>query len=381
MPNPFDRRVAQKIGQHAPGHARAYYLQSVLGRFPSGGGFLLDPFQPPVTAPTGSYRIYYTLATNDSSALEQVPQGAPAPTVEIYDPYTLDSQKTNAHQIAQETKQELKQAAREKWQDDPQHVRDRIEYQAAVFANDLDENKVLLGRKMRQATEGVEGLVLARAYRRELITTAERFAPFMEQQLQMFEKMTALQLAMTERVQVQANAQALAQSQMALQQAPRPRDTLGEFMPTLLALGTTIARGYFGQGLPEEEEASVEGDLDDAKLDDDNKALLKKKKELLARLNKIKGSESQAPDKRKTKEQAKGSPPKKMGEASAAASGSKKAKGKKESKSSSAGAKKAPAGPAGKVGRAKSKKAVAKKSRAEGKRIKGVLGSGSPAKS
>ena len=204
-----DLRVKAKVERHAPRGAASYYLQDATTRIPTSGAYALVPFQQPLTAPTGSYRIYYTMDVGDSSAMAQVPPGSRAPVVEIYDPTTFagDEPSENTQLPVVPACGQEKQPARGKWHDDPRHVENQIEYQAEVFADELNENRMLLGRKMREASEAVEGFILARAYRHELVTTAQHFTQFQQQQIQVFNQMVATNQELNERLQAQARAQ------------------------------------------------------------------------------------------------------------------------------------------------------------------------------
>jgi hypothetical protein len=163
------------------------------------------------------------------------------------------------------------QPVRERWQDDPRHVENQIEYQAEVFADELNENKLLLGKKMREAAEAVEGFVLARAYRHELVTTAQHFSQLQQQQIQVFNQMVATNKELTDR--------ALAQARLQTAPPPQPESLLNS-LPSLLAFGNTLARGFFGRDLSGDDEAPVTATIEN----DATSALQKEKKRLEAKL-------------------------------------------------------------------------------------------------
>lgn len=267
MHEQHDLRVKAKVERHSPRAAKGYYLQNALARVPSSGAYSLVPFQQPLNAPTGSYRVYYTLDVTDSSPMEQVPPGSLAPVIEIYDPTTFAGDQTSENPPAARP---AKLPVRERWQDDPRHIDNQIEYQAETFANELTENKLLLGRKMREATEAVESFVLARAYRRELMTTAQQFSQFQQQQLQAFNQIVATNKELNERVQTQARLQTA---------PPAAGESFWGNLPAILAFGNTLARGFFGRDLSDDDESPVNATIADA-----TTALQKEKRRLEAKL-------------------------------------------------------------------------------------------------
>ena len=138
---------------------------------------------------------------------------------------------------------------------------------------------------MREASEAVESFVLARAYRRELMTTAQQLSQFQQQQLQAFNQIVATNKELNERVQTQAKSQIA---------PPAAAESFWGNLPAILAFGNTLARGFFGRDLPDDDESPVNATIADA-----TSALQKEKKRLEAKLAAKRKKKSEEPQKRK----------------------------------------------------------------------------------
>ena len=270
-----EQRIRERVKRNLPEGARGYFLSNTLGRFPSTGAYPLEPFQYPYALPMGSYRLFFTNSIHESSALEQKIPGTPPPTIEIWQSETHIAARTElAAHPADEGKSSVAETkpAREKWQDDPRHINDRIEYQAERFSDELQENKALVGKRLRHSAEVAEGFVLQRAYRHELVAAAQNFSAFQEQQVALFEKMSETHLNLAARLQAPTPP---------TPPPPASPDHLGQNLPALLMLGNTLIKRLLGDDKDDDE------GMVDATLDDDRSKLRRLKKKLEVRIAKL----------------------------------------------------------------------------------------------
>ncbi len=76
------RALADVIRSHRPHGARAYYLQNVTGRFPTKGGWSLDPFVQPV-CPSGQYTLAFLANISDQVPLPPAIAGFANPVIPV----------------------------------------------------------------------------------------------------------------------------------------------------------------------------------------------------------------------------------------------------------------------------------------------------------
>ena len=162
--------IRSKVHGAQPQAARFYYLFSHMGRYPSSGGYNLDPFQPPLGVPTGVYRIQFLADYTQVEPLPPKITGVPNPTLELH---VSDVASPDVSLTSKSKNSELEPRYRDRIFDDNRHLKDRIDYKAAMFADDLTENKMLLGKKFKHISEMAETFVLMRTMRREMLQNIE----------------------------------------------------------------------------------------------------------------------------------------------------------------------------------------------------------------
>lgn len=156
--------LAAQIRSHRPAGAKAYFLWQFDQRFPSSGGFALEPITVPFALPPGEYRIGFLADPVSNQQLAPNNPANPAPTITI----TADAGAALAlGKSAPAEKAPKPPPPADPLLNDPDHHRHRVEWEAIRMADQTVKNKALLPRAGMRTREIGEGFVLNRAYRQE----------------------------------------------------------------------------------------------------------------------------------------------------------------------------------------------------------------------
>lgn len=153
--------LTSQIRSHRPGGAKAYYLYTFDQRYPSSGGFGLDPLTLPYSLPAGEYRIGFLSEPHGGQAIAPNNPANPSPTIKI-------TAETGAALAPSKPQQEKPAKAQiDPLELDPEHLRHRVEYEQIRMADQTVKNKQLLPRAGMRTREIGEGFLLNRAWRQE----------------------------------------------------------------------------------------------------------------------------------------------------------------------------------------------------------------------
>lgn len=157
--------VINQIRAHAPAAARAYFIWNHSGRYPSQGGFSLDPISTPFGLQPGEYRIAYLPEVASNIALQARSVANPTPTIRIS---ASDGQALAVAPAPTDKGSKTSAAQRDPIEDDPEHLRNRVEFEAIRMADQTVTNQHLVAKRLVKNRELGELLVYARAHRQEL---------------------------------------------------------------------------------------------------------------------------------------------------------------------------------------------------------------------
>lgn len=160
-----DPDLLHQIRSHQPSAARAYYLWNASGRFPTQGGFSLDPISTPFGLLPGEYRIGYLSEISSNQPLQPRSISIPAPTIRISG---SEGQALAVTPAPAEKSQKSVTSKNDPIDDDPDHLRNRVEFEAIKMADQTVTNQQLVAKRLTRNRELGELLVYARAHRQEL---------------------------------------------------------------------------------------------------------------------------------------------------------------------------------------------------------------------
>lgn len=161
------RAVKDKVLRHKPFLAQVYFLKSATGRWPSEDGFSLEPFQLPLGVPKGSYRLGFLNSMIHGEQLAPLVTGTAPPTIEIYEDKPDDTSQALTKSERQDARVEADSIKR-LLLEDPTHREDVVDYQRERMADQISENRQLLGKRITYTQELAETFVLHRAWRHDL---------------------------------------------------------------------------------------------------------------------------------------------------------------------------------------------------------------------
>lgn len=160
-----DQEVAAQIRAHAPSGARAYFLSNYAGRYPTQGGFSLDPISMPMGLQPGEYRVGFLAESASNLPLQPRNLNNPHPSIRITN---ADSQSLAVAPSQAEKEKPVKQAKeRDPIDEDPEHLRNRVDFEATKMVDQTITTKHLIAKRLDQARELGEHFVLTRAHRQE----------------------------------------------------------------------------------------------------------------------------------------------------------------------------------------------------------------------
>lgn len=121
----------------------------------------MEPLTLPIGVPPGEYRIGYLSSSNGTQQLQPLNLSNPNPTLRI------GVEESQALAVGKSSEKPAKAATRDPIEEDPRHLRNRVEFEAIRMADQTVSTKHLLAKRLQIQQELGEGFVLNRAYRQE----------------------------------------------------------------------------------------------------------------------------------------------------------------------------------------------------------------------
>lgn len=216
--------LSAQIRSHRPGGAKAYYLYNFDQRYPSTGGFGLDPLTLPYGLPAGEYRIGFLSEPHGGQAIAPNNPANPSPTVR------LAAETGVALAPGKAPPEKPAKAQLDPIELDPDHLRHRVEYEQIRMADQTVKNKQLLPRAGMRTREIGEAFLLNRAWRQET-----------EQLVRMVGTTQRQSLEQTQQTLKHAKETATLLHEAAKQTPPPPPDHVTPFMGLVGQLITAFA--------------------------------------------------------------------------------------------------------------------------------------------
>lgn len=157
--------LADLIRSHRPPNARAYYLNSYNGRFPTTGGWELEPFTAP-KAPGGSYSLHFLTQPIGGSTVSPLYPHLGAPTITVPAAATAGN-VSQSLTVKVESQPERRAERFDPIDDHPEHIANRVEFEKIRMADQTIKAKHLLGKNLGQVEEMAGTLLYAKAWRQE----------------------------------------------------------------------------------------------------------------------------------------------------------------------------------------------------------------------